>query len=89
MTTNGATINLEEAQRFLSSCKSYSAELANVLTDLKNSLDRVGDSWRDDDYGVICSMVADVESEAAKALQVTEESIVPYVSKKIDMLASK
>ena len=89
MTTNGATINLEEAQRFLASCKSYSAELDNALAELKNSLDHVGNSWRDDDYGAICAMVADVEREAAKALQVTEESIVPYVSKKIDLVASK
>ena len=89
MTANGATINLEEAQRFLASCKSYSVELEIALAELKNSLDHVGETWRDDDYGVICTMVADVEREAVKAHQVTEESIVPYVSKKIDIVASK
>lgn len=89
MTSNGATINLEEARRFLSFCKRYSAGLENVLAELKGSLNRVGDSWRDADYVEISALVADVEREAAKALQVTEESIVPYVSKKIDTLESK
>ena len=84
-----AKISLNEAERFESACKEYAQRINEVMVFLKNSVHRVGEKWKDDDYLTICEMVADIEKETETALAVANDEIIPYVSKKVDVLKGK
>ena len=84
-----AKISLEEAERFEFACKEYAQRIEEMVVFLRSCVDRVGGQWHDDDYETVCGMVADIERETVAALRVANEDIIPYVSKKVDLLKSK
>ena len=84
-----AQISLEEAERFESACKEYAQRIESVVTFLKNSVARAGEGWGDNDYLTICDATADIEREVMAALMIAHEQIIPYVSRKVDVLKSK
>ena len=53
----GAINDLEEAEKFLSECREYSRRIEDAVVFLRNSRDRVGDTWRDNDFETISSMI--------------------------------
>lgn len=85
----GAINDLEEAEKFLSECREYSRRIEDAVVFLRNSRDRVGDTWRDNDFEAISSMIEDITHEAAKAQQVADDEIIPYVSRKVEILKGK
>lgn len=85
----GAINSLEEAEKFLSECQDYSRRIEDAVVFLRNSRDRVGDTWRDPDFETISDMIEDITREAAKAQQVADEDIIPYVARKVETLKSK
>ena len=85
----GAINDLEEAEKFLSECREYSRRIEDAVVFLRNSRDRVGDTWRDNDFETISSMIEDITREAAKAQQVADDEIIPYVSRKVEILKGK
>lgn len=84
-----AKVNLEEAEVFLSACRDYASRIEAAVQALRNSVVRVGETWRDPDYDTICGMMSDIERDVSAALRVANEDIVPYVSKKVGILQSK
>jgi len=85
----GAVNSLEEAEKFLSECCEYSRRIEDAVVFLRNSRDRVGDTWRDNDFETISGMIEDITLEAAKAQQVADDEIIPYVSRKVEILKGK
>ena len=81
--------DLEEAEKFLSECREYSRRIEDAVVFLRNSRDRVGDTWRDNDFETISSMIEDITREAAKAQQVADDEIIPYVTRKVEILKGK
>ena len=84
-----AQISLEEAERFERECREYAQRIEAAVNFLKSSVERVGNTWEDADYGTVCGMVVDIEREASAALAVANDEIIPYVAKKIDTLKAK
>ena len=84
-----AKIDLAEAERFENACKDYSQRIENAVAFLKNSVMRVGEHWNDSDYQTVFNMVADIEREVIGALTVANEQIIPYVSRKVEVLKAK
>lgn len=84
-----AKVNLEEAEVFLSACRDYASRIEAAVQALRNSVVRVGETWRDPDYDTICGMMSDIERDVSAALRVANEDIVLYVSKKVGILQSK
>lgn len=82
--------DLEEAQRFKVACTEYSEGIYKVISFLRSSLERVGETWNDEDYyNGICGMVADIEQEIATAKRIADDEIIPYVTKVVDALSQK
>lgn len=84
-----AQISLEEAERFESACKEYSQRLESAVAFLRNCVCRVGETWRDADYENVCDMTAGIEQRVMVALRVANDEIIPYVSRKVDILKKK
>ncbi|MBP5674281.1 MAG: hypothetical protein J6X49_17985 [Victivallales bacterium] len=84
-----AKISLDEAEKFEFACKEYAQRIEEMITFLKNSVTKVGYKWNDSDYQTVYEMVVDIEHEAAAALIVANEEIIPYVSKVVEMLKNK
>ena len=84
-----AIINLAEAEQFEAACREYSQRIEEAVAFLKSSLARVGQSWDDPDYQSVCNMGEDIEREAMGAQMVANEQIIPYVSKKVEVLREK
>jgi len=84
-----AQISLEEAEQFEAACKEYAQHIESAVAFLRTSIERVGETWKDADYETVCGMVADIEREAMAAHSVTNDSIIPFVSKKVEVLKSK
>lgn len=85
----GAVNDLEEAEKFLAECREYSRRIEDAVVFLRNSRDRVGESWRDPDFDTISGMIDDITREAAKAQQVADEDIIPHVTRKVETLKKK
>lgn len=85
----GAKNNLEGAEAFLSECRNYSQRLDDVIKTLKSSLNAVGYSWRDDDYITISDMIENIANEVEKTRRIADEDIIPYVTKKVEILRDK
>ena len=81
--------DLEEAEKFLSECREYSRRIEDAVVFLRNSRDRVGDTWRDHDFETISGMIEDNTREAAKAQQIADEEMIPHVAKKVEILKGK
>ena len=81
--------DLEEAEKFLSECREYARRIEDAVVFLRNSRDRVGDTWRDHDFETISSMIEDITREAAKAQQVADDEIIPHVTRKVEILKGK
>lgn len=84
-----AQISLEEAERFESACKEYAQRIEAAVVFLKNSVQQVGYTWKDSDCETVRGMAEDIEREVAGALLVANDEIIPYVSKKVDVLKTK
>jgi hypothetical protein len=81
--------NLEEAEHFESACHEYAQRIESAVIFLKNAVTRVGETWRDADYEKVVELVEAIERESSKALVVAQEEIIPYVSKKVEVMKSK
>lgn len=81
--------NLEEAEHFESACREYAQRIESAVIFLKNAVARVGETWRDADYEKVVEMTEEIERESTKALVAAQEEIIPYVSKKVEVLKSK
>lgn len=81
--------NLEEAENFESACREYAQRIESAVIFLKNAVTRVGETWRDADYEKVVEMAEEIARESTKALIAANEEIIPYVSKKVEVLKSK
>lgn len=84
-----AFISLEEAEQFLAGCKDFSQRIEAAVVALRNSRDRVGESWRDRDFETISGMIDDITRAAAASQQTADEEIIPHVERKVAVLGGK
>ena len=81
--------DLAEAEHFELACREYAQRIESAVIFLKNAVTRVGETWRDADYEQVVEMVEEIARESTKALIAANEEIIPYVSKKVEVLKSK
>lgn len=71
---------------FESKCKELESRLNMLKEQLSNQTQALGQFWRDNEYNNLCSRVCPINSECNKAIDVINQSLLPFVARKRDAL---